>query len=142
MDEQLDNKLPQQRGNVQGQTAPNAEGMPLLAAGAAARMVSDILKRLSGPHAGTAPGVLRPGSLWRQVARRIGVGPQPGTGLPVQPSQSRGTLASPHLDLVWRARQRHSSQVDAETADWGWSNTPRPVTRPAASITGAQMSTP
>src|SRR6266480_4354509 len=109
MDEQLDNRLPRPEGNGQGQVGPGlgsnpvTGNMPLLAASAAARMVSDILGRLRGPHAGTAMGMVRPGSLWRQVARRMGAGPQPGTNLPVQPFQTPGSLGASQLDFVWRA---------------------------------------
>src|SRR5436853_4817002 len=96
MDEQLDKKLSQPVGNEQKHMTPGAGNnpgagdMPLLAANAAVRMVGDILARLSGPHGGAAPSMLRPSSLWRQVARRIGASPspRPGADLPAQPFEA------------------------------------------------------
>lgn len=86
--------------------------MPMLAAGAAARMVRDILGRVNGPHGGLARPGLRAGALWRQVAGRLGVMP-PQTAATARSTGPRGLPLQRQLDGSLRAdtqtRTRQSS---------------------------------
>ena len=55
-----------------GESSPdNLAALPI-AATAAARMVHMIVSRLGGPHAGNGARSFSAGSLWRQVASRLG----------------------------------------------------------------------
>jgi hypothetical protein len=113
-----------------GSNVPAQSEMPMLAGSAAARLTQQILARLSSPFAMPSASPLRPGALWRQVTRRLGVLPdersRPGLGrqlLPaVQAQQESRTaqepLAPPPAQLVWRAvsstKQTHEQEVGAE----------------------------
>jgi hypothetical protein len=113
-----------------GSNVPAESEMPMLAGSAAARLTQQILARLSSPHAVPSASPLRPGALWRQVARRLGVmpdeRPRPGPGrqlLPAvqtqeQPRTAQEHFAPPPAQLVWRtvspARQVHEDEVGGE----------------------------
>ncbi|HKP52220.1 MAG TPA: hypothetical protein VJ183_06165 [Chloroflexia bacterium] len=103
------------RSESAGSNVPGESEMPMLAGSAAARLTQQILARLSSPHAVPSASPVRPGALWRQVTRRLGVlpdersRPDPGRQLltPVQaqeqPRTAREPFAPPPTQLVWRA---------------------------------------
>src|SRR5688572_14457702 len=107
MSERSSSEQPQREpDHTRDATAPG--GMPLLAAGAAARLVGDIVARLGGPHAGHVVRPLSPSVLWRQVARRLGAPAQDPEkrGRPTAPETpglhlfEHSVRSMPHVDLV------------------------------------------
>lgn len=113
-----------------GPSVPVEGEMPMLAGSAAARLTQQILARLSTPHAAPLASPLRPGALWRQVTRRLGVlsdeKSRPGPGrqlLPAVQAQAesragQGPFAPPPTQLVWRvaspARREHTEEAGVE----------------------------
>ena len=102
--------------------------MPMLAGSAAARLTQQILSRLSSPHAMHTTSPVRPGALWRQVGRRLGILPQersrPGPGRPMltatqariqeQARPSQDPFAPPPTQLVWRAAPSNKQAQEEE----------------------------
>ncbi len=114
-----------------GSNVPAESEMPMLAGSAAARLTQQILARLSSPYAVLSASPLRPGALWRQVTRRLGILPderslRPGPGrelLPAvqtqeQPHTAQEPFALRPAQLVWRAvsptKQAHEEEAGRE----------------------------
>lgn len=102
-----------------GESSPDKLAEMPIAAAAAARMVQMIMARLGGPHAGIGTRSFSAGSLWRQVASRLGFGVQssPIPSAPSTQSLQRSPEGRSHIDYVWVLRKhgQHGAQQD----DWG-----------------------
>ncbi len=108
----MDNRPVQEK--IEQQARNGGENpMPMLAASAALRLVRDILGRLNSPYAEAAGRPMRPATLWRQVARRLGLFQEPSSSPSASflPTPNSG-VTRPHF--IWRARPIRRPLVEAD----------------------------